>query len=250
MQYVNPRKNPPPFSSLKSYEQWRKEVEAWTKLTKEDEEDWAKLVALGCLSPDDPSGIRDKIFTINLDPDPEIPAVQGQGVDNVGAVAAEGEGALDVLVLEFVAASKASKNITDILKVEREGKRGLLPRRALREDTRAVHGPRGHKHHPLRLNGDPRAVLPPRRRRVRTKRLDHRARNSLVHLPHRAAVMAPGSGPRRGDPCRTLREALQRAMVWVARVHGLFHLHRALYGHRCLRRGDRRRHFLRREGQL
>ena len=43
---------------------------------------------------------------------------------DVGAVAAEGEGALDVLVLEFVAASKASKNITDILKVEREGKRG------------------------------------------------------------------------------------------------------------------------------
>ena len=116
MQYVNPRKNPPPFSSLKSYEQWRKEVEAWTKLTKEDEEDWAKLVALGCLSPDDPSGIRDKIFTINLDPDPEIPAVQGQGVDNVGAVAAvpANPRAGWKRLLDFMDQEFAKDNLTDM----------------------------------------------------------------------------------------------------------------------------------------
>ena len=55
LNYNNPRKNPPAFSSLKSYEQWKKEVNGWTRLTTENEKDWAHLIALGCLSPDDPS---------------------------------------------------------------------------------------------------------------------------------------------------------------------------------------------------
>ena len=71
----NPRKNPPTFNSLKSYEQWRKELNGLVKLTKEAEEDWARLIALRCLSPDDPSGIRDKVFALNLDPDPAVAAI-------------------------------------------------------------------------------------------------------------------------------------------------------------------------------
>ena len=117
MQYINPRKNPPPFSSLKSYEQWRKEVEAWTKLTKEDKEDWAKLVALGCLSPDDPSGIRDKVFTLNLEPDPAIPEVPGSGADNEGfvpAVPADPLGGWKRL-LEFMDQEFGKDNLTDML---------------------------------------------------------------------------------------------------------------------------------------
>ena len=66
MNYHNPRKNPPPFNSNKSYENWRKELEAWTRLTKEEQKDWASLIAFGCLSPEDPSGIRDKVFQIDL----------------------------------------------------------------------------------------------------------------------------------------------------------------------------------------
>ena len=89
MQYVNPRKNPPPFSSIKNnYEQWRKEMEAWSALTKEEEKDWAKLAALACFSPDDPSGIRDKIFSLNLDHDPAVAAVPANG-DNPGVPAVE-----------------------------------------------------------------------------------------------------------------------------------------------------------------
>lgn len=75
MSYINPRKNPPPFHSMKSYEQWRKELQAWCRLTKEEEKDWAPLIALGCLAPEDPSGIRDKVFALNLDPDPAVEAV-------------------------------------------------------------------------------------------------------------------------------------------------------------------------------
>ena len=39
LNYNNPRKNPPAFSSLKSYEQWKKEVTAWTRLTTENEKE-------------------------------------------------------------------------------------------------------------------------------------------------------------------------------------------------------------------
>ena len=82
LNYGNPRKNPPLFNSTKNYEQWKKELEAWCKLTKEEPKDWAHLIALGCLSPEDPSGIRDKVFALDLDPDPgraaagDQPAVQ------------------------------------------------------------------------------------------------------------------------------------------------------------------------------
>ena len=78
LQYVNPRKNPPPFSSLRNYEQWKKEINAWTRLTTEVPENWAHLVALGSLSEDDPSGIREKVFALDLDPDPAQAAIAAE----------------------------------------------------------------------------------------------------------------------------------------------------------------------------
>ena len=81
LQFNNPKKNPPPFSSLRSYEQWKKEIKAWTSLTAEPEVHWANIVALGCLSESDPSGIREKVFALNLYHDPaipEVPAAAGQ----------------------------------------------------------------------------------------------------------------------------------------------------------------------------
>ena len=77
-QYVNPRKNPPPFSSLRNYEQWKKEINAWTRLTTEVPENWAHLVVLGSLSEDDPSGIREKVFALDLDPDPAQAAIAAE----------------------------------------------------------------------------------------------------------------------------------------------------------------------------
>ena len=63
----NIAKNPPKFSSSKNYDRYKKELIAWTKITKVEKAEWANTIALG-LPEDDPSNIRDKVFeTINLD---------------------------------------------------------------------------------------------------------------------------------------------------------------------------------------
>ena len=54
-----------------------------------------------------------------------IPGAEAEEIKaDGGAVAAEGEGALNVLVLEFVAAGKEAEDIADDRAVEREGKCG------------------------------------------------------------------------------------------------------------------------------
>ena len=114
MNYNNPRKNPPPFSSLKGYEQWRKEIDAWCKLTKEDEADWAKLVALGCLSPDDPSGIRDKVFALNLEGDAEVAAVLGENDVVISAAVPANPRAGWKRFMDFMDQEFAKDNLTDM----------------------------------------------------------------------------------------------------------------------------------------
>ena len=114
MNYNNPRKNPPQFSSLKGYEQWRKEIDAWTKLTKEDEADWAKLVALGCLSPDDPSGIRDKVFALNLEGDEAIDEVRGENNVVLSPAVPANPGAGWKRFMDFMDQEFAKDNLTDM----------------------------------------------------------------------------------------------------------------------------------------
>ena len=114
LNYNNPRKNPPAFSSLKSYEQWKKEVNAWTRLTTENEKDWAHLIALGCLSPDDPSGIREKVFALDLEPIAEVEAVAAaNGRPAVEAVAANPKAGYERLI-SFMDSEFAKDNLTDM----------------------------------------------------------------------------------------------------------------------------------------
>ena len=60
-------KNPPKFSSNKDYQTYKRELDAWTKVTKEDKKLWGNIVALS-LPEDDPSDIRRKVFAgVNTD---------------------------------------------------------------------------------------------------------------------------------------------------------------------------------------
>ena len=54
-------KNPPKFSSEKDYMTFKKELEAWSKITKHDKKNWGNVIALS-LPDNDPSDIRRKVF--------------------------------------------------------------------------------------------------------------------------------------------------------------------------------------------
>ena len=54
-------KNPPKFSSSKDYQTYKREVDTWTKVTKEEKKNWGNIIALS-LPEDDPSDIRRKVF--------------------------------------------------------------------------------------------------------------------------------------------------------------------------------------------
>ena len=109
----NPRKNPPPFSSTKSYENWRKELTTWTKLTKEEKKDWAPLIALS-LPAEDPSGIRDKVFALDLDPVEGAEAVAaGNGVAAIPAIEADPAAGYNRL-MAFMDSEFKKDNLTDM----------------------------------------------------------------------------------------------------------------------------------------
>ena len=77
---------------------------------------------MGCLHQDDPSGIRDKVFALNLDPDPEIPAVaavaaadapNGVAIPAVAAVPANEKAGYNRL-MEFMDKEFQKDSLTDM----------------------------------------------------------------------------------------------------------------------------------------
>jgi pyruvate-formate lyase len=75
----NVSKIPPKFSSEKNYALWKKELEAWTCITSHAKKDWGKIIALN-LPENDPSNIREKAFSVNLEATNEN---EKQGFDNL-----------------------------------------------------------------------------------------------------------------------------------------------------------------------
>ena len=75
----NVSKIPPKFSSEKNYALWKKELEAWTCITSHAKKDWGKIIALN-LPESDPSNIREKAFSVNLEATNEN---EKQGFDNL-----------------------------------------------------------------------------------------------------------------------------------------------------------------------
>ena len=113
MNPANPRKSPPLFSSTKSYENWRKELNAWTRITTEQKRHWAPLIALS-LPDNDPSGIRDKVFALDLDPDEGVEAVPAaDGVAAIPAIPAN-EGAGYDRLMAFMDSEFKKDNLTDM----------------------------------------------------------------------------------------------------------------------------------------
>ena len=55
-------KTPPTFSSKRSYERYRAELEAWTAVTSVKKESWARLIALHMPDSSEESDLRGKIF--------------------------------------------------------------------------------------------------------------------------------------------------------------------------------------------
>ena len=55
-------KTPPTFSSKRSYERYRAELEAWTAVTSVKKESWARLIALHMPDSPEESDLRGKIF--------------------------------------------------------------------------------------------------------------------------------------------------------------------------------------------
>ena len=114
LQFTNPKKNPPPFSSLRNYEQWKKEIKAWSVLTPEPATQWAIIVALGCLSENDPSGIREKVFALNLYPDPAIPAVPAADGQEAVAAVPQNDLAGWERLMEFMDSEFAKDSLADM----------------------------------------------------------------------------------------------------------------------------------------
>ena len=75
----NVSKVPPKFSSDKNYTLWKKELQAWTCITSHSKKDWGKIIALS-LPESDPSDIREKAFSVDLEPTEEN---EKQGYDNL-----------------------------------------------------------------------------------------------------------------------------------------------------------------------